>query len=512
MPEFSFLWKAKIDNNARQGYSLSSAVMVDSYIGYRGFRSYAFVGGASNNAVALDSDVGRVEWAQSLGAAPAGTPTCPGAMTSGVTRPTNLAPAATPVAGAGAQAGRGGGRGAASGVGEPEKGAVTIGQGRGGGFGGPGGGSGGRGGGFGGPAGGSGGRGGGFGGPGGGRGGPDAVYSISTDGLLHTMYISNGQDAKPPVRFLPGGANPSGILLVNNVIYAATSGNCGGAPNGVWAMDTSAASPAPIYWASNGGGVAGSFGPALGSDGSVYAATGDGEYSPVSLSDTVVVLDGPTLKLKDYFTPGKSAFITSPTVFAYKGRDVVAAANQDGHIYLLDSKELGGADHKTPLAMSTQLAGSGAGALASWEDTAGNRWILAGANGPLNAATRFPVTNGAVTGGAIAAFKVVEQNGRTALEPAWVSRDIPSPLSPIVVNGIVFALASGAGSKPAVLYALDGATGKELFNSGSTITGPVSSGALSASAGQLYLATADSTFYTFGVPLVPVNLQQKTKN
>jgi hypothetical protein len=496
---------------------MSSAVMVDSYIGYRGFRSYAFLGGASNNAVALDSDLGRVEWLQNLGpTSPGGTAACPGAMSAGVTRPTPLPQPAAASGAAGGRGGAGGGRGgpqrAASGVSEPEAGAITIGQGRGGGgFGGPVafGASGGRGG-----AGGGSGRGGGGGGFGGGVRAPDAVYAVSTDGMLRTLYISNGGNAKPPVRFLPANANAGGLLLVDNVMYASTSGNCAGVPNGVWAIDTSAATPAPMHWATNGGGVVGTYGVALGIDGTtVYAATADGDYSPVAFSDSLVALDTKTLKLKDWFTPGKSEFTSSPVVFDYKGKDVIAVANRDGRLYLLDSAALGGADHKTPLA-SVQYAGSGsdAGALASWEDSSGTRWVLVGANGALNASTRFPVTNGAVTGGAIVAFKVVDMNGKPSLAPGWVSRDIAAPLPPIVINGYVFAVASGAGSKPAVFYALDGATGKELFNSGSTITGPVMrSSGLAGSAGQLYVATADSTIYAFGIPLVPPDLAKKVQ-
>jgi hypothetical protein len=494
MPEFMFLWKVKAANDAKGSYSMSSAVMVDSYIGYRGFRSYAFFGGASNNAIALDSDVGRVEWTQNFGAAPSsGTATCPGAMTAGVTRPTPLAPAAVPAGGGGrGGAGRGG---AASGVSEPEAGAITIGQGRGGGFGGPGG-PGGRGG-----SGGAGGRGGAFGGSGAGRGGfggpggnraPDAVYAVSTDGMLRTLYISNGGNAKPPVRFLPANANASGLMLVDNVIYASTSGNCNGVPNGVWAMDTSADSPAPIHWSTNGGGVAGTVGPALGADGTIYAATADGDYSPASFSDSVVALEAKTLKLKDWFTPGKSDFTSSPVVFQRNGKDLIAAANKDGNVYLLDSASLGGADHKTPISKAQFGAGADAGALASWQDAAGTRWILAASSS------------------SIVALKVVDQGGKPVLSAGWTSANIAFPLAPIVVNGIVFTAATGSGSTPAVLYALDGATGKTLFNSGSTITAPIShSSGLAASAGQLYLATTDSTIYAFGVPLVPPALAAK---
>ena len=504
MPGFSFLWKVKASNNAVQSWSLTSAVMVDSYIGYRGFRSYTFLGGASNNAVALDTDLGRVEWTQNLGAVTPGTAACPGGSLAGVTRATPLAPAAAPAGGGrgGAAAGRGG---AASGVSEPGAGAITIGQGRGGGGGGGGRGAsgGGGGGGRGASGGGRGGGGGGgaFGGsggrgpaaPGGGR-APEAVYTVSADGLLHTLYISNGQDAKPPVRFLPAGANASGVLLVDGVIYASTSGNCGGAPNGVWAIDTNATSPAAIHWASNGGGIAGTYGIALGSDGTVYAATSDGDYSPTAFSDSLVSLDAKILKLKDWFTPGKSDFTSSPVVFQYKEKDLIAVANKDGNLYLLDGAAIGGADHKTPLASAKIGFGADAGALASWQDAAGTRWVLAG------------------SGSAIVALKVVDQNGKPSLQQGWTSGNIASPLPPIVINGIVMTAASGAGSKPAVFYALDGATGKELFNSGSTITAPTGRGsALAGSAGQVYLSTNDSTIYAFGIPLVPPDLAKKVQ-
>ena len=482
MPGFAFLWKVKLANDAKQQYALSPAVMVDSYIGYRGFRSYAFVGGASNNVIALDSDLGRLEWNKNFGATGQSSAACPGGMTAGVTRTAALG---FPAAAAGGR-GRGGGRGAASGVSEPEAGAITIrpassapaGRGPGG--------PGGRG------ASGAAGRG----GFGGGRGGPrppDAVYAVTTDGMLHTLYISNGQDAKPPVRFLPANANASGLILIDNVIYATTSGNCGGVSNGVWAIDTAEASPSAVHWSTNGGGVAGNFGAAFGPNESVYVATADGEYSPAALSDSVVSLETKTLKLKDWFTPGKSEFTSSPVVFEMKEGDkdqLIAAANKDGKIYILSSESLGGADHKTPLA--TASIGSAAHSLASWEDSAGTRWILAG------------------TDGNITALKVTMQGGKPSIQTGWTSRALTSPIGPVVINGIVFAASTGSSS---VLYAFDGSTGKELFNSGSTITGGLAhSGAISGSAGQLYLSTADSTLYAFGIPLVPPDLAAKTKN
>ena len=72
------------------------------------------------------------------------------------------------------------------------------------------------------------------------------------------------------------------------------------------------------------------------------------------------------------------------------------------------------------------------------------------------------------------------------------------PLAPIVVNGVVFAVSNSAAP---VLYALGAATGKDLWNSGKTITMPVRSGGLTGSGGQLYLGTGDGTIYAFGFPI-----------
>ena len=55
-------------------------------------------------------------------------------------------------------------------------------------------------------------------------------------------------------------------------------------------------------------------------------------------------------------------------------------------------------------------------------------------------------------------------------------------------------------STPAELYALDGATGKELWSSGTTITS-FARAALSAGGGQVYVVTFDNTLYAFGVPM-----------
>ena len=123
--------------------------------------------------------------------------------------------------------------------------------------------------------------------------------------------------------------------------------------------------------------------------------------------------------------------------------------------------------------------------------------------------------------GAIIAFKVEDAGGQPELKQAWVSRDLNSPVPPSVAGGVVFALAAGdytrtpkegfngiamVEEKPkptakATLYALDGATGKELWSSKQQITGPAALTGLTVANGRVYFGTTDNTFYCFGIPL-----------
>lgn len=444
-PGFKFLWKVKLNNEAKGDYALSQAVEFPRYIGYRGFRSYAFFGGASNTAVALDTDLGRVEWEHRYNVtSPAPTPGCPGAMTAGVSRPTPLTDNPLGTVGPGRAATH-----AVSAVGDAKEGAVQVKAA--------------------------------LANPPAARGarppaafGSANLFVLTTDGMLHLGLVANGEELEAPIRFLPANANAANLIFNETEVYASTSGNCGGVPNAVWVIDPGGADKSVKSWKTSGGNVAGT---AFGTDGTVFATTSDGN---------VVALERKSLSLKDSFSPGQSAFTTAPVVFSHNGKYLIAAANKDGHIYVLDSASLGGADHHTPLAKSAMIGNIASGDLATWESN-GTRWILA----PIAGAP----------GGKIAAFKLVDQGGKLSLEPGWSSRDLLMPQTPAIVNGVVFALAGGDAQHPAVLYALDGGSGKDLWNSGTTIasysrTGP------SGGSGQIYLSTHDSTVYTFGFELV----------
>ena len=433
---FEFLWKIKINSNAP-----STMMLMDRYIGYRGFRSMGYVGGSSDQVVAFDTDLGRIEWQKRIAPSTmaSNSPNCPGGMTSNLARTSTTA---FPVSG-GIQGG-GGGRGgpAKSGVGEPNEGAVTLSvvlpnqppqagppRPR--------------------PAG---------GGPP--RRLPNYVYAISSDGLFHSMYVSNGEEPKPAVPFLPAKTNANGLIVIDEFAYVATSEGCGGASDGVWALDI--ASGKVANWQSTSGSVVGSMGPSFGPDGTVYAATSKGD---------LVALEPKTLGVKSTYSSGQE-LTSSPLIFQHKNKTMIAVLSKDGSIHILDAESLANAVSKTPV--------KAAGAISSWQDASGTRWFL---------------TN---TTSGISAWKLGEDG---SLVSGWTSREMISPLTPTILNGVVFAVAGGNPTTPAVLYALDSATGKEMWSSGKTITSYVKDIGISGSGSQVYLSSYDGNVYAFGYPL-----------
>jgi outer membrane protein assembly factor BamB len=385
--------------------------------------------------------------------------------------------------------------------------------------------------------------------------------------------MQSGKDLQKPAPFLPANARASDLIAVNETLYAATTGACGGAPNGVWAIGL-ASEPKPVTsWKTNGGGVAGL---AFAADGRVLATIGPGTAAAGGHANAVVALDPRTLELKDWFTDPKIELASMPLVFKSGDREIVAVAARDGRILLLDASSLGGSNHATPLHISRTFATGktfAPEALASWQETsnaggggagspatppgttgaaqapppqgappagvpqgplttlpgapgtpggppagaagaatpAGTRWLLVPFTAPLAADAQVPGATNVKSGG-ILALKVVEQGGKLSLEPGWVSPDIASPGTPLVVNGVVFAVASGRPQEttgatpsdlakrgsPAVLHALNGRDGKQLWSSGTTMTSFLSGRSLWSATGQVYVGTYDGTLYAFG--------------
>ena len=518
--QFKFLWKHTFDNGKRQLNGLTEPVLQDFLVGYRGFKSLAFLGGSGDRIFAIDTDLAipywttHVTYAAATGGVPPSTWECPGGLMAAASRRTPYPPQVF-------TGGGGGGRSRAkSAVGEPGKGAAILAERAaaaaasapraGTGDGPP-------------PAAATGGT------PArlaGGTevpptpkpvvrqippvafGGVDPLYVMGSDGVLRTLRVTDGAPMAPPLVFLPPNARPSNLTWTDGVVYTTTSGGCGGVPDAVWALDTVAEQPKAIKWETGGLEIAGQAGIAFGSDGTVFVAvsgrstpTFDARATPDrKFASSVVALDRLTLEVKDWFTAEGADFSSTPTVLRHNNRDLVVATGNDGMLYLLDGARLGGADHKTPMHVTKDFAPGAAGGVSTWDDGT-TRWVLAAFAGKAE--------------GGIAAFKVVEAGGAFVLEPAWKSRALASPLAPIVVNGVVFAASSGEfrsddaslaaaerakKSSPAVLFALDAATGRELWSSGTTI-GSFARVGLAGGGGQVYVVTHDNTLYAFGIPV-----------
>jgi outer membrane protein assembly factor BamB len=363
------------------------------------------------------------------------------------------------------------------------------------------------------------------------------VYAASSDGMLHQLNVADGQEVAAPVNFLPPNAKAYSLNIFDGYIYSTTAQGCGGNKNEVWGINLETKAVSDFLPGGNGG-LWGRSGAAVGSDGTVYAPTGDGPFDPTEhmLSESLIAVTAKTLQLKDYYSPTNDAFMwkrdldmnVTPAVFDYKGRELVTTSSKECRVFLLDSKSLGGADHRTPLYRSplmcneeVNFAAAGVwGSMATWQDASGVRWILTPFWGPVHPEFKVPLAYGAVTHGAIVAFKVEERDGKTILEPAWMSRDMDMAEPPVIANGVVYAYGNGedaiqataaeglsanssakriAGSTHAVIYALDGETGKELWSSGDQIKSFAHFSGLSVANGRVYLGTFDSTLYSFGL-------------
>jgi outer membrane protein assembly factor BamB len=217
-------------------------------------------------------------------------------------------------------------------------------------------------------------------------------------------------------------------------------------------------------------------GPSIGRDGTVYIATTAGS---ATASSSVFALEPKTLTNKASARVAGAGFSTSPLVFTWKDQDALLVAG-GGKIYAFDPASLASG----PIAASAPFGGAAAadvdsGALSSWTDAAGARWVAA------------PAPRGIVT------FRIADEGGKPSFQAGWTSPDLAAPLPPLVVNGVLFAVTSGTRAAPSVLSAFDASTGKLLWTSGRAIATTVTGG-LSAGGGTVFVPGADGTLYAFG--------------
>lgn len=382
--------------------------------------------------------------------------------------------------------------------------------------------------------------------------GSDVIYAVSWDGYLHQLNVADGKDVAPPAAFMPGNGKPYALNLVDDVVYTSTAQGCGGVTNAFYSYDlkthiSSAFVPA-------GGGMWGRNGVGIGPRGTVYMGTGDGPFYPAQkeLGNAIVAvkLDPATsqLKLTGYFAPPDAINLwhrdqdinVTPVIFSDQGRNLLVESNKTCRLWLLDRDNFGGADHRTALYTSPQICntqvtfdGRGVwGAMSAWKDAQGQQWVAVPFWGPVSTTFHAPTEYGRPTQGAVAAFKVVRQDGSWKLTPAWLSQDMDMGEEAIYANGVIYAYGSGedthqqrpdlpynekaapvksypgasgqsdpriADSTHATLYALNAATGKTLWSSGQQITDWNHFSGIAVANGRVYIPTYDGTLYCFGL-------------
>ena len=462
---FQLLWKMQ----QKSSRALMTPVILGNLIGYRGFKELAFIGGADDALYVMDADMNRMYWQTKFvppAEQPAPTANCPGGMTAMPTMITlGLRRPGPRPAGAGAGPGAGTPR---PGPGTSQTGAAAPAPRPNPMF------------------------------------GPRSVYVISSDGMLRRVNVANGNESGMAFQVMPANARVSALNVNDGVIYATTSHLCGGAANGVWAIDLSnpdpSAAPAVTSLMTGGGHALGIGGPVIGTDGTVYVQTGDGPSDPGNgkYSNALLALTPKTLAVKGYFMDSSTAApkgdlnSVTPVVFEYKGHDAIVSVSRDGRLNLLDASSFGG-DHKTPLAQSAKVAaGDGGlwGGLSTWADASAVRYVLAAVWGGVNG-----------QGGSIAAFKIEDKDGKPTFTPVWTVKDLVRPVPPVVAAGVAFVLSSGDARKHAELHAVDAATGAAIWSTKNTVTAPGNLTPLTVANGRVYFVTADSTVWVFGVPI-----------
>jgi len=364
------------------------------------------------------------------------------------------------------------------------------------------------------------------------------MYVSTSDGKLRGLSVRNGEERIHPADFTPPFSRNWSLNLIDGVIYSSTGRGCGGAMAHFIALDLKDPAQRVVeYYTSTGrpAGAWGRGGMVAGPKG-IYAQTADGPYDPAAgkFAHTVMAMSFKDLRLLDSYTPANWQHLedkdldlgsASPVIFPFQKWTLLASAGKEAVITLLDADNLGAADHHTPLYASPRLGedellpmGRGIwGALTTWQDPQGKRWVLAPLLGPPSKEVpQFPRSYGNAEEGSILAFEVrLDPDKNTPmLVPTWMSREIRVPDPPVVANGVVFALQTGENTSAkqvataklkttpvtnAVLFALDAETGRQLYSSEKLIDSWTHFSEPVVAGGKVYVSTWDGRLYAFGL-------------
>jgi outer membrane protein assembly factor BamB len=415
------------------------------------------------------------------------------------------------------------------------------------------------------------------------------IYFVTSDGKLRGVAVGDGTDRLTPTDFVAPYARDWSLNLIDNVVYTTSGRGCGQLdadaemaaallskdtgvqldPGTISAADISDPEhPRVTHFYTSGGRPAGPWGRGgvAKTPKGIVTQTADGPFDPSAgnFGHSVLELAPHATRLIDSFTPSNWKAMNakdldfgsgSPIVFSFKGRTMIATAGKEGAIYLLDASDLGGAtaDHSKPLlrlpvgndaGLGTEPGQGLWGAMATYEDAAGNRYFYLPMWGPpAKDMPPFKYGNGPTPNGSIMAFQLADDAGKLSLTPVWMSPNMTVPDSPVVANGVVYAVQTGEQTlqveprlaqqfsqrppsgtpRPAfsaadaakffadaakfratpvsnlILYAFDAETGKQLYSSKKTIPNWVHFTEPVVAFGKVFVVTHDAHVYAFGL-------------
>ena len=107
-------------------------------------------------------------------------------------------------------------------------------------------------------------------------------------------------------------------------------------------------------------------------------------------------------------------------------------SSKECRLWLIDTASMGGEDHRTPVHRTplfcneeVNFAVTGVwGALASWEDQKGIRWIIVPFWGPKDSEFKAEYEHGDIVHGGQAAFRLEDRAGKLQLTPVWISENM----------------------------------------------------------------------------------------
>jgi len=282
---------------------------------------------------------------------------------------------------------------------------------------------------------------------------------------------SNGTVAFDPLRENPRAA----LLLANGTVYLSWASSCDVGPYHGWVMayDAQSLKKKAVFNASpnadDGGIWESDTGIAADKDGSVYAATGNGQFDAAAkggrdYGDSLVKLNGQSLRLSDYFTPFNQDELNKNDNDLGSGGPMLLPDQPGPHphllvvggkapmIYLLDRDHLGHfqPQNNSHAVQTISTKGGIFGSMAYWNR---NVYVLSDSD----AVRDYEVKDGKLVFKAASSFRLPDHAATPAVSANGVR------------DGIVWVLSSKGWNAPdrtAVLHAADASNiAHELYNS-----------------------------------------------